>query len=227
MYLIMGNEKALLLDTGASEIGLVATVDALLARWQKTHGLDTLHLTVAHTHSHSDHVFAEPAFRQRANTQVLGHTSKDVATYFGLEDWPHRSVSFALGGRDLELLPIPGHEAAHIAVYDETTATLLTGDSLYPGRLYFRQLTFAHFKASMQRLETWTRDKTINQILGAHIEMTSEAGKDYPFEIRVHDNERALPLRLDDLHRLIALLGQQKRPAVRQVSQNFVLYPLD
>ena len=55
---------------------------------------------------------------------------------------------------------IPGKtRVASIALYDRRTAILLTGDTLYPGRLYVRD--GPAFTASVQRLVAFTRDKPV------------------------------------------------------------------
>ena len=59
-------------------------------------------------------------------------------------------MPFDLGGRVLEVTGIPGHHEAAIAVYDPWTGFLLTGDTVYPGRLYVRDMPA--FMDSLDRL---------------------------------------------------------------------------
>ena len=82
-------------------------------------------------------------------------------------------MTYDLGGRTVDVIPLPGHQTAHIALYDAATRILFTGDSLYPGRLYFPKADFATYKASIQRLVDFTADKPVNFVLGTHIEMTT------------------------------------------------------
>ena len=60
LFLLFGNERALLLDTGATAdpelFPLRETVDALLAQWLDQHPRPGYELVVAHTHGHGDHV---------------------------------------------------------------------------------------------------------------------------------------------------------------------------
>lgn len=56
--------------------------------------------------------------------------------FFGIAHWPEEIVPYDLGGRVLDIISIPGHDVNSIAVYDRQTGVLLTGDSLYPGRVY-------------------------------------------------------------------------------------------
>jgi glyoxylase-like metal-dependent hydrolase (beta-lactamase superfamily II) len=154
IYLLFGNDRAMLLDTGATEdavtFPLRATVDGLIAQWLAEHPRPSYPLVVAHTHGHGDHVAADPQFADRPHTVVVGRPAADVLSYFGLVATPFEPTPFDLGGRVLEVFAIPGHHAASVAVHDPWTGWLLTGDTVYPGRLYVAE--FPEFVASLDRL---------------------------------------------------------------------------
>jgi len=65
LYLLFGNKRALLLDTGATaDSGLFplrGTVDALVAKWLAEHPRTGYELIVVHSHAHSDHVAGIPS----------------------------------------------------------------------------------------------------------------------------------------------------------------------
>src|SRR6202035_1335661 len=112
-----GNERALLLDTGATPepdlFPLRDTVDALLAPGEE--------LVVAHTHAHGDHIAGDPQFAGRPATTVVGTDLAAVQAFFGFADWPAEIVRFDLGGRVLEITGIHGHQETSIAVFDPWT----------------------------------------------------------------------------------------------------------
>src|SRR5258708_39937932 len=87
---------------------------------------------------------------------------------FGIKKWPEDIGAIDLGGRGIDVIPIPGHDQLGVAFYDRQTGLLLTGDSLYPGRLYAPD--FAAFMRSTERLVAFPNGKAMTHILGCHIE---------------------------------------------------------
>ena len=57
----------------------------------------------------------------------------------------------------LDIIPTPGHQPAHIMVFDERTRLLLSGDSLYPGRLYVPNGQMGTFRESIDRVAAFTK----------------------------------------------------------------------
>lgn len=199
LYLIFGSQKAILFDTGAGNAPVQATVQGVIDTWLAAHSQTSIQLVVAHLHSHGDHIAGDSQFQGQPNTTVVGTSLSSVQSFFGFTQWPTQQVTYDLGGRVLDVLAIPGHQAAHIAVYDRETGLLLTGDSLYPGRLYVNGATsqgnWAVYKASMQRLVDFGATRPISWVLGTHIEMTTTAGVDFPLGSTSHPNEHVLQLR--------------------------------
>lgn len=63
LFLIFGEERALLFDTGATADGpLWETVEGLISSWLERRGLGFTELIVAHSHSHGDHVAGDAQF---------------------------------------------------------------------------------------------------------------------------------------------------------------------
>jgi glyoxylase-like metal-dependent hydrolase (beta-lactamase superfamily II) len=79
-------------------------------------------------------------------------------------------------------------------LYDRATGILLTGDSLYPGRLYVGEPDVPAYAASAQRLADFVRDHPVAHVLGTHIEQTRTAYVDYPRGTTYQPEEHALAL---------------------------------
>ena len=62
IYLIFGEDRVLMQDTGAGSIPIRAIVDDIISRWLDTHDRTTIELIVSHSHSHGDHVAGDSQF---------------------------------------------------------------------------------------------------------------------------------------------------------------------
>jgi glyoxylase-like metal-dependent hydrolase (beta-lactamase superfamily II) len=146
-----------------------------------------------------------------------------VRSFFGLAHVDD-VATLDLGDRVVDVLAIPGHEAAHVAFYDRTTQLLFTGDTLYPGRLYVRD--WGAYRASIARLRDFVSTRPVEHVIGAHIEMDASQ-VEYPEKATVHPNEHALPLTVDHIHELHAALTDLGDIPARRVGRDFVIVPLD
>lgn len=227
LYLLFGSDKALLLDTGAGGLEVRPTIDKLIADWCAAHGRTSIKLVVAHSHSHGDHHMGDSEFAARPNTDLIGLKPAEVAAYFGIAGWPREIATFDLGGRPLSIIPTPGHEPAHIMVYDPKTQLLLSGDTLYPGRLYVPANWSPVFKESVGRVAQFVREHPVSHILGAHIEMTATPGKDYGHEAPTHPSEHVLELPPEAAYKLretADAMGDTTQPAV---TDDFIIFPVE
>lgn len=227
LYLLFGHDRAILWDTGAVRdealCPLRSTVDGLISRWtaENPHR-EPYELVVAHTHAHGDHVAGDDQFQGRPDTVVVAHAPEAVAAFFGLSHWPHGRATFQLGGRALTLLPIPGHHPASIAVYDPVSQFLLTGDTVYPGRLYVRDS--GAFEDSLKRLAAFVEEVSVRFVMGCHIEMTRTPGRDYPIGALYQPREAPLPLGPDDVKRVAAAARDTvNRPGVYR-QDRFIIF---
>jgi hydroxyacylglutathione hydrolase len=193
IYLLFGNDRALLLDTGATAdpglFPLRETVDRLIGEWLARHPRGRYELVVAHTHGHGDHVAGDDQFAGRADTTVVSREVEAVQQFFGFTGWPDQVVTFDLGGRVLEIAGSPGHHRAAITIYDPWSGFLLTGDTVLPGRLYVED--FPLFLASLDRMVTFAESHAVTHVLGCHVEMTDQPGRDYPLGATYQPGERA------------------------------------
>ena len=220
IYLLFGNERAIMLDTGATKdpavFPLRSTVDRLIADWLDANPREGYELVVAHTHGHGDHVAGDGQFAGRPLTTVVSREVDAVGEFFGFTDWPGEVVTFDLGGRVLEVTGIPGHQPAAIAIYDPWTGFLLTGDTVYPGRLY--ALDFPAFVDGLERLADFAAARQVTHVMGCHIEMTRRPGRDYPLGALYQPDEPPLEM---TVAQLVAVRDAARSVAARPGAHTF------
>jgi hydroxyacylglutathione hydrolase len=211
IYLLFGDSKAVIFDTGGraspdnpfnhrKALPVRQTVDAIIEE-RRGRGAD-IDLIVAHTHSHGDHTAWDGQFSGRPRTTVVSTTLAGVKSFFGLPNWPDGEAALELGNRRLTIFAIPGHEAAHIAVFDPRNNWLLTGDTLYAGLLTIAD--WNSYRASAARLAQFSDEHGISAVLGAHIEMKSAPRQLYDIGTTFQPQEHVLPLsaaHVQELHR--------------------------
>ncbi|WP_262695946.1 MBL fold metallo-hydrolase [Kordiimonas aquimaris] len=187
-YLITGEEKALLFDSGNGLGDIRAIVDKIT----------TLPVTVLASHSHIDHVGGHwqfdtvlapdtPFTNNRAkgkNNAFVREEASSIALCKGLPTGVtvdnHHTKPFTptmrvedgsqidLGGVTLEVLAIPGHTPDSIALLDHKSGRLFTGDSYYKGPiwLYADETDLAAYRSSIARLAALVPN--LNAVHGAH-----------------------------------------------------------
>ncbi|MBV1909051.1 MAG: MBL fold metallo-hydrolase [Kangiellaceae bacterium] len=227
IYLLFGQEKLLVLDTGATaepaKFPLYSVVLELAQTYQQVHGIKTLEILVTHSHSHSDHYAGDSQFANKKGITLVEPNSKSVRTFFNFNQWPQGESILELGGRELIVLPIPGHQKDSIAIYDSQTQLVLTGDSFYPGRLYIRN--WSEYRNSIKKLVNFSKRYSVLGYAGTHIEMANN-GVDYSMGSKYQPGEVGLllkPAELAKLDNILSLLGQKK---TRVSTPKFIVYPL-
>jgi hydroxyacylglutathione hydrolase len=229
IFLIFGDSKALLLDTGAENGDVVPTLQRTIHRWLLRKSRATIPLLVAHTHEHGDHTAGDAAIGAMQDPAIpvtlVPATVGANRELYRIKHWPDERGSVDLGNRIIDAIPIPGHSAASIALYDRRTAILFSGDTLYPGRLYVRD--YPAFVASVTRLVEFTEAKPIAHILGNHIEEARTPYVDYPVGTIYQPDEHELALpRASLLELQSALASQHGRPG-RLAMRDFTIWPRD
>jgi glyoxylase-like metal-dependent hydrolase (beta-lactamase superfamily II) len=199
MYLLIGQTRALMIDTGdvadPRAMPLAKTVAGLLPRG--------LPLLAVHTHRHMDHRAGDPQFAKLPNTQVVGYDIESVKRFYRFAHWPEGIAHLDLGGRVVDVFPTPGHNETEVSFYDRNTGLFFSGDFLMPGRLLIDDARADI--ASANRAVAFLKDKPVSAVLGGHIEMNAHGGLE-PWESRHHPDERALPMTKADLLALPAAL---------------------
>lgn len=150
-YLVVGEEKALLIDSGAGEVDVKAVCAELTG----------LPIEIVNTHYHGDHTAANKDFET-----VYMHPA-DVRR---MSNWTQirpigEGFVFDLGGRQLEVIDIPGHTPGSIAIYDKAANIMFTGDTVgrKPIFLVEGDYDLDDFEASIRKLQAYGAD-----MYGAH-----------------------------------------------------------
>lgn len=156
-YLVMGEKRAALIDTG----------DNLADLRELVRGLTSLPVFVLNTHRHLDHIgtnylFDEVwAFDHRVSREAAalgvpqphvleviqpGSLCKEIPAPFyekaycippyRITHWVRDGETIDLGGRTLEAIHTPGHSPDHLCFYEGRTRYLWTGDIFYTGCVY-------------------------------------------------------------------------------------------
>jgi glyoxylase-like metal-dependent hydrolase (beta-lactamase superfamily II) len=231
LFLLFGRDRAILLDTGAtseeSVFPLRGTIDQLTDRWLRRHPARytrPYELVVAHTHAHRDHIAGDRLLADRPGTVVVGHTPAEVISFFGFRSWPDETVEVDLGGRILDAIGAPGHEPSAVAFFDRASGILFTGDTVCPGNLYVRDR--GEFARTIERLIRF-RDASpspVRTLLGAHVEMSTTSGVDYPSGTVDQPDEAPLALPPEILDEVRSALEE---PGPRVVRDRFIVVDED
>ena len=127
MFLLEGDDKALLIDTGARCPEAKQIAESLTSK----------PILLINTHGDGDHTsgnaaFAEfmmhPADYENCNVAARCPESKLIPVYDG--------GKIDLGGRIVDIIGIPGHTEGSIALLDANTRTLYAGDSVQDGHVF-------------------------------------------------------------------------------------------
>jgi glyoxylase-like metal-dependent hydrolase (beta-lactamase superfamily II) len=193
-YLVVGTERALMFDTG---IGLVP-IRPVVER------LTRLPVTVVNSHTHFDHVGGNAEFERvlafdsaytRSNARGFPHAplageveassfcgappaGTDTAGYH-TRAWTATgtvgdSARIDLGGRELEVLHVPGHTPDALALVDRAHGLLWTGDTYYDSTiwLYVPETSLEDYERSIGRLAALV--PSLTRLLPAHNTASAE-----------------------------------------------------
>ena len=201
MYLLIGEELALLLDTGATEnasdFPLYQVVRSLVGDKE---------LLVAHSHGHRDHRSADIQFQDAVGVTIVGVDKTALINALSISHWPDGQGLIDLGNRELVVIPSPGHQEEAISLYDPQTQWLLTGDTVYPGLIYVKN--WNDYRDSMARLARFADQHEVSALLGAHIEAKYRLGEYYDIGTVYQPDEAPLPMEPDTLAMINAELQQ-------------------
>jgi hydroxyacylglutathione hydrolase len=226
MYLLFGNDRVMLLDSGATSsdqlFPIQDTVNDIISKWSTEHNHQKpTPLLICHSHSHGDHAQGDNQFSNQENVSIVSPSLSGVKQFFGFTSWPEQIAQLELGNRTLDVIPIPGHENSHIAFYDRVTKLMLTGDTLYPGLLVVND--WNAYGKSITRLKHFSDDHEISFILGGHIEMKSTPFKWFGYGELYQPNEHVLQLEKQHLLELYNAIINLPNPKV-DIHKDFIIY---
>lgn len=148
-YLVLGNEKAMMIDTGMSRLNLREFVETIT----------DLPVFVANTHGHFDHtggngwfdvVYMHPNSVQDAK-KAFGNPEEFPLDY-KIETVTNGHI-FDLGGRTLEVIEIPAHNAGSIAFLDKENRLLFSGDELEAGQVLLMLTDYSFVEKHQQNMK--------------------------------------------------------------------------
>jgi glyoxylase-like metal-dependent hydrolase (beta-lactamase superfamily II) len=201
MYLLLGDDRALLLDTGATDnpesFPLLTTVRSLIGERS---------LLILHSHSHGDHRRGDTQFSGQTGVELVAPNAASLRAFLDKADGTGSDRSIELGGREVIVIETPGHQEESITLYDSQTRWLLTGDTVYPGVIYVKD--WQAYRESISRLASFAQSHELAAVLGAHIEMTDKAGEYYPVGTVYQPHEAPLPLSPEVLQTLDKALAK-------------------
>jgi len=226
IYLLFGNERALLIDTGATASAryypLRATVDAIITRWGQARRRPNLPLTVVLT---SGEDIAQNQglvqFADRPGTALQPTPIEVMKRFHKLAGWPTGTGKIDLGDRVIEVLPTPGTHKDGISLYDPYTGLLFTGDFFYPGKIQIGN--DKDFVASLERLTQFRDKNPIKWVMGGHIEMMFVPGKAYPRFATYKPYERVLQMEPALLDEGLAHARQIAGKSLMLIRPDFIL----
>jgi hydroxyacylglutathione hydrolase len=201
MYLLLGDDRVLLLDTGATDnpesFPLLTTVRSLVGERS---------LLVLHSHSHGDHRRGDAQFSGQTGVELVAPNAASLRAFLDKADRKGSDRSIELGGREVIVIGTPGHQEESITLYDSQTRWLLTGDTVYPGLIYVKD--WKAYRGSISRLASFAQSHKLAAVLGAHIEMTDKAGEYYPIGTVYQPHEAPLLLNPEVLQTLDTALAK-------------------
>ena len=146
-FLLAGDKKALLIDSGMQVHNAKEIAE----------GLVNLPIELLNTHADKDHVGSNDEFdsfyMNPAEASNYYNTNKMTGTIIPVTD----GDIIDLGGRELEIITLPGHTPGSIAVLDKNNRVLISGDPIQDGDIFMFgvQREMHAYLLSLEKLEKY------------------------------------------------------------------------
>ncbi|MGI6071872.1 MAG: MBL fold metallo-hydrolase [Lachnospiraceae bacterium] len=181
-YLVIGKEKALLIDTGFGLGSLKKIID----------GLTSLPIILLNTHGHPDHgggneEFGSPLLHPADSDLYFDKCSYEYRKTEMTRDWQMEEEAakifretpapipvedgtiIDLGERKLTVIHTPGHTRGSVCVWDEQTRNLFAGDNIQPMTTALTEESAADLSTYIKSLKR-LKEFDIQGIYGGHFQ---------------------------------------------------------
>ena len=178
MYIVEGEKKAMLIDTGTKTDKLDSIVRLVTKK----------PLYVVITHWHPDHAgnarYFNEVYYHPADTVLLG---KMGTVFNGKSNFVADGQKFDLGGTTIEVVWTPGHTPGSIVLLDRKTGNCYSGDAFGSGQVWMQlkpHVSMATYAKSCQKMEK-LMDEGITKIYCGHYPYVKNAfGEPYITDMR-------------------------------------------
>jgi glyoxylase-like metal-dependent hydrolase (beta-lactamase superfamily II) len=188
-YLILGDNRALMFDTGCGE-------NEVKGDYKIKYILDkitTLPVTLVQSHFHFDHnqniheferiAFPDlPVLKDRVSSEGLFQFTQedlfegDYPSEITVDEWFPLETDIDLGGQVIQLVHVPGHSDESVAIRIPSSKMILLGDFLYNGALFlFRNDDLTVYQQTVDHLTSLLSDEY--RLFGAHGDPEIEYGQ--------------------------------------------------
>nr|WP_240510161.1 MBL fold metallo-hydrolase [Virgibacillus profundi] len=195
-FLLIGEEKAALIDTGLG-------IDSIK---RITDQLTDLPIIVITTHVHWDHIGSHAEFNEiyvhkadadwlmnGINGLSIEHIRKDIgrditkptpatfdpSTFKPYQGKPTRELNdgevIDIGNRKLTMLHTPGHSPGHICIFDQQDGYLFTGDLLYTGTPIYAFYPTTNPLDLVNSLDKIAKLEGVSKVFGSHNQLGLDA----------------------------------------------------
>lgn len=159
LYLIEGNERAILIDAGTK----IADLDKIVA------GITTKPVTLVATHVHPDHTGEAVKYFNEIyiNAADMVNVAQMMPDYKGEIKYLRDGEVIDLGGRQIEVIFTPGHTPGSTTFMDKEAGYGFSGDSFGSGNLLLTT-NFSTLLITCQRTSEYMEKHQIKQLYPGH-----------------------------------------------------------
>ena len=158
LYLVEGNDRALLIDAGT----VIPDLDKIVAK------ITTKPVTMILTHAHGDHAGGVGPFPEVfLNAGDMPLVSNSMRSYKGQIRYLFDGEVIDLGGREIEVIFTPGHTAGSATFFDKAKHYGFSGDAFGSTNL----LVFTNLSTEMytaERIERYMKQNDIRFLFPGH-----------------------------------------------------------